>query len=104
MAWFTHVWMHVLWNLHLRFQRYFLFFLIYAVPSWLYNVRFYVCGVASNALVWYLAYGIAYFLVHEVFIHQRFKWFRNSDNVYFISVETQSAPQTHGKRTRGVFW
>jgi hypothetical protein len=30
-----------------------------------------------------LAYGIAYFLVHEVFIHQRFKWFRNSDNVYF---------------------
>jgi beta-carotene 3-hydroxylase len=35
-----------------------------------------------------LAYGIAYFLVHEVFIHQRFKWFRNSDNVYFVlSVE-----------------
>jgi beta-carotene 3-hydroxylase len=31
-----------------------------------------------------LAYGIAYFLVHEVFIHQRFKWFRNSDNVYFV--------------------
>jgi beta-carotene 3-hydroxylase len=50
-----------------------------------------------------LAYGIAYFLVHEVFIHQRFKWFRNSDNVYSVlSVEHKSAPQTHGKRTRGV--
>jgi beta-carotene 3-hydroxylase len=51
-----------------------------------------------------LAYGIAYFLVHEVFIHQRFKWFRNSDNVYFrASVEHTSAPQTHGKRTRECF-
>jgi beta-carotene 3-hydroxylase len=68
----------------------------------LYNVRFYVCGVASNALVWYLAYGIAYFLVHEVFIHQRFKWFRNSDNVYFISVETQSAPHTWEKNKGSV--
>jgi hypothetical protein len=51
-----------------------------------------------------LAYGIAYFLVHEVFIHQRFKWFRNSDNVYFrASVEHTKCTTTHGKRTR-VFW
>ena len=33
-----------------------------------------------------LAYGIAYFLVHEVFIHQRFKWFRNSETVYLKAV------------------
>jgi beta-carotene 3-hydroxylase len=33
-----------------------------------------------------LAYGIAYFLVHEIFIHQRFKWFRNSNNIYLRSI------------------
>jgi beta-carotene 3-hydroxylase len=50
-----------------------------------------------------LAYGIAYFLVHEVFIHQRFKWFRNSDNVYFRAIRrAQSAPQTHGKKNKSV--
>jgi beta-carotene 3-hydroxylase len=42
-----------------------------------------------------LAYGIAYFLVHEVFIHQRFKWFRNSDNVYFRAI--RRAHKVHHK-------
>ena len=27
-------------------------------------------------------YGLAYFIVHDVFIHQRFKMFRNIDNKY----------------------
>jgi len=27
-------------------------------------------------------YGIAYFIVHDIFIHQRFKIFRNIDNKY----------------------
>jgi beta-carotene 3-hydroxylase len=50
--------------------------------------------VASN-VHWVLAYGIAYFLVHEVFIHQRFKWFRNSDNVYFRAI--RRAHKVHHK-------
>jgi len=29
-----------------------------------------------------LAYGIAYFVVHDIFIHQRFKWLRKADNKY----------------------
>ena len=29
-----------------------------------------------------LAYGIAYFFVHDIFIHQRFKLFRNADHWY----------------------
>ena len=29
-----------------------------------------------------LAYGIAYFLVHDIFIHQRFKLFRNANHWY----------------------
>ena len=27
-------------------------------------------------------YGVAYFLVHDIFIHQRFKIFRNTNNRY----------------------
>jgi beta-carotene 3-hydroxylase len=38
---------------------------------------------------------VAYFLVHEVFIHQRFKWFRNSDNVYFRAI--RRAHKVHHK-------
>jgi beta-carotene 3-hydroxylase len=52
-----------------------------------------------------LAYGIAYFLVHEVFIHQRFKWFRNSDNVYFRAIrETHKVHHKHMGKEQGVFW
>jgi beta-carotene 3-hydroxylase len=32
------------------------------------------------------AYGFAYFLVHDIFIHQRFKLFRNANNVYSRAV------------------
>ena len=27
------------------------------------------------------AYGLSYFIVHDIFIHQRFKWFRNTNNI-----------------------
>jgi|TARA_B110000967_G_C18691662_1_gene463346 beta-carotene 3-hydroxylase len=99
MAWFTHKYvMHgFLWNLHLDhhvpnrntfFEKNDAFFLIYAIPSWL------CIMLGSKFAVWIvmyigfgiLAYGIAYFLVHEVFIHQRFKWFRNSDNSYLRAI------------------
>jgi beta-carotene 3-hydroxylase len=33
-----------------------------------------------------LSYGIAYFFVHDIFIHQRFKLFRNADNRYARAV------------------
>ena len=29
-----------------------------------------------------LAYGLTYFFVHDIFIHQRFKLFRNANNMY----------------------
>jgi beta-carotene 3-hydroxylase len=31
-------------------------------------------------------YGTAYFLVHEVIIHQRIKWFTRSNNTYIRTV------------------
>jgi len=40
-------------------------------------------------------YGACYFLVHDVFIHQRIKLFRNSDNFYFRAL--RKAHKVHHK-------
>lgn len=42
-----------------------------------------------------LLYGIAYFLVHDIFIHQRTKWFRNSNHWYFRAL--RKAHKVHHK-------
>ncbi|WP_394975819.1 beta-carotene hydroxylase [uncultured Croceitalea sp.] len=95
MAWFTHKYvMHgFLWSLHQDhhkkdhdswFERNDAFFIFYAIVS---MVCFYL---GAETTFWYgwplglgiLAYGIAYFMVHDIFIHQRFKIFRNANNWY----------------------
>ena len=60
------------------------FFFIFAIPSWLCimlgmqnEVYWVVCTGVGLAL-----YGLAYFLVHDVIIHQRFKWFTHSNKRY----------------------
>lgn len=95
MAWFTHKYvMHgFLWTLHRDhhkkdhdswFERNDAFFIFYALVSigffllWKYGVL--SIGLAIGLGI--LAYGIAYFIVHDIFIHQRFKLFRNIDNKY----------------------
>ena len=94
-AWFTHKYiMHgFLWSLHKDhhqkdhdswFERNDAFFIFYAVVS---MTCFYFWGEKN---LWYflpigigiMAYGLAYFIVHDIFIHQRFKWLRNIDNKY----------------------
>jgi beta-carotene 3-hydroxylase len=109
-AWATHKFvMHgFLWHLHSDHHRKdhygFLerndtFFLIFAVPS---MVLFIVGSVQGLHTPWLwiglgiLLYGIAYFLVHEVFIHQRIKWLRNTRNVYFLAL--RKAHKIHHKR------
>lgn len=95
MAWFTHKYiMHgFLWSLHRDhhkkdhdswFERNDAFFIFYAVVSMSFIMT------AANTDFWQgwpiglgiLAYGITYFLVHDIFIHQRFKIFRNANNWY----------------------
>ena len=95
MAWFTHKYiMHgFLWHLHRDhhrkdhdswFERNDAFFLFYAAVS---IVCFYLWSYES---VWFclpiglgiFAYGATYFIVHDIFIHQRFKLFRNANNWY----------------------
>ena len=65
------------------------FFLIFAIPSWL----FIMLGIMYK-IYWMVPigaglslYGFAYFLVHEVIIHQRFKWFSRSSSQYINSIK-----------------
>ncbi|WP_370391980.1 beta-carotene hydroxylase [uncultured Winogradskyella sp.] len=98
-AWFTHKYiMHgFLWSLHKDhhhkdhdswFERNDAFFIFYAVVSiacWIlwgeYNLWYFLpIGIGI------MAYGLAYFIVHDIFIHQRIKWLRNIDNKYARAV------------------
>ncbi|HMR92265.1 MAG TPA: beta-carotene hydroxylase [Chitinophagaceae bacterium] len=97
-TWLTHKYvMHgFLWYLHKDhhqvqpgfFEKNDTFFVIFAIPSML-LIWF---GTMDN--IWWsqaigfgiMAYGFAYFLVHDVIIHQRFKWFTRSNNVYIRSI------------------
>lgn len=97
-TWLTHKYiMHGwLWYLHKDhhqpepgfFEKNDAFFVIFAIPSFL--------GILFGTLrEWYwmqaigfgvMAYGFAYFLVHDVIIHQRFKWFTRSGNSYVRAI------------------
>lgn len=95
MAWFTHKYiMHgFLWTLHKDhhlkdhdswFERNDIFFVFYAVVSigflllWKYQDLW--AGLPIGLGIF--SYGLSYFLVHDIFIHQRFKLFRNANNWY----------------------
>ena len=41
-------------------------------------------------------YGLAYFLIHDVLIHRRFKWFDKVNNRYFRAA--RKAHKIHHKR------
>lgn len=96
-AWFTHKYvMHgLLWSWHEDhhqphhhkegfFEKNDLFFLVFAIPS----AISYIVGL-STPHFWLLfvgigisIYGLIYFLIHDVYIHRRFKWFKHLDNRY----------------------
>lgn len=67
------------------FEKNDLFFLVFALPS----MTCYIVGSLFMDYRWVLfigigisIYGLIYFLIHDVYIHQRFKWFRQLDNKY----------------------
>lgn len=97
-TWLTHRFiMHgFLWYLHEDhhkkgpgfFEKNDAFFLIFAVPCWLcimLGIMFKVYWVTAIGAGIAL-YGLAYFIVHEVIIHQRFKFFTRSNNTYIRSI------------------
>lgn len=97
-TWLTHRFvMHgFLWYLHEDhhkkrpgfFEKNDAFFVIFAIPSFLC-----ILFGTLDKIYWLqalgfgvMAYGFAYFLVHDVIIHQRFKWFTRSDNIYVRTI------------------
>ena len=66
------------------FERNDAFFIFYAVVSigcfLLWQKGIFELGLAVGLGIF--AYGVAYFIVHDIFIHQRFKLFRNANNLY----------------------
>ena len=107
-TWCTHKFvMHgFLWYLHEDhhqpkynglFEKNDAFFVIFALPS----ATLIVLGTTPS-LNWMffvglgiMFYGAAYFLVHDVLIHQRFKWFKKTKNKYLIGL--RKAHKVHHK-------
>ncbi|MCG8474377.1 MAG: sterol desaturase family protein [Cytophagales bacterium] len=112
-AWFVHKYvMHgFLWYLHQDhhqpkggiFEKNDAFFLIFAVPSFLlilfgsqnaFDYRFYIgAGI--------LLYGICYFLVHEVLIHQRLPWLQKASGKYFRGLRKAHAAHHKNPNKKG---
>ncbi len=93
-TWLTHKYvMHgFLWYLHEDhhkkspgfFEKNDAFFLIFSIPSIIcifigtFNDKFWLAAIGAGIAM----YGFAYFIVHDIIIHQRIKWFTRSNNKY----------------------
>ncbi len=108
-AWLTHRYMMhgFLWRIHRDhhtrendgfFELNDLFFVIFATPGifliytgsqdgWLDPKLWAGIGISL--------YGMAYLAMHDLFIHQRFKWFAKTDNVYLRAI--RKAHRMHHK-------
>ncbi|MEI6594735.1 MAG: beta-carotene hydroxylase [Bacteroidota bacterium] len=107
-AWLAHKYMMhgFLWFLHHDhhqrddqgfFEKNDYFFLIFATPG----IIFIINGLLNQfSFTFFIGigislYGLAYFLVHDIFIHQRFKLFRNTDSIYLRAI--RKAHKMHHK-------
>ncbi|MEZ4805553.1 MAG: sterol desaturase family protein [Bacteroidia bacterium] len=110
-AWFTHKYiMHgFMWSWHQshheprtgKYEKNDRFGLVFALIS----AFLIVWGTISFPPTWsfYLGlgimlYGLAYFLVHDVFVHQRLPWFKNTNSTYFKAM--RFAHKIHHKTTQ----
>ena len=64
------------------------FFVIFALPA---IALMYFGSIQDFNYLFYIGlgitlYGIAYFLVHDIFIHQRIKFFTRTNNPYFQAI------------------
>jgi beta-carotene 3-hydroxylase len=97
-SWLAHRYvMHgFLWYLHRDhhrkgpgfFEKNDAFFVIFAIPSWLCIMlgsmrhAYWIVSMGVGITL----YGVAYFVVHEIIIHQRFKLFTQSQNRYIKAI------------------
>ncbi len=114
-AWFTHKYvMHgFLWYLHEDhhkpdehpdsfFEKNDTFFLVFAIPS----ASCYLIGSLYADYRWALfvgigisIYGLIYFLIHDVYIHRRFNWFKQLDSRYSRAI-LRAHGAHHSKREK----
>jgi beta-carotene 3-hydroxylase len=113
-AWFAHKYiMHgFLWIWHEDhhkphhekdgfFEKNDLFFLVFAIPS----AACYMIGSMTDR--WWLffigvgisIYGLIYFLIHDVYIHRRFKWFKQLEGEYSRAI-LRAHGAHHAKHTK----
>lgn len=97
-TWLTHKYvMHgFLWYLHEDhhkkspgfFEKNDAFFLIFSIPSIIcifigtFNDTLWLAAIGAGIAM----YGFAYFIVHDIIIHQRIKWFTRSNNTYVRAI------------------
>ena len=107
-TWLTHKYvMHgFMWYFHADhhqpkyanvFERNDIFFVIFAIPS---IVLFYFGVQGGMNHLFFIGlgitfYGICYFMIHDVLIHQRFKWFKKTSIKYLIGL--RKAHNVHHK-------
>ena len=107
-TWLTHKYvMHgFMWYFHADhhqpkyanvFERNDIFFVIFDIPS---IVLFYFGVQGGMNHLFFIGlgitfYGICYFMIHDVLIHQRFKWFKKTSNKYLIGL--RKAHKVHHK-------
>lgn len=107
-TWLTHKYvMHgFMWYFHADhhqpkynhvFERNDIFFVIFALPS---IFLFYLGAKADFNYLFFIGlgitlYGFCYFMIHDVLIHQRFKWFKHTKNKYLIGL--RKAHKVHHK-------
>lgn len=77
------------------------FFLVFAIPSAL----SYIIGSATPHFWLFFVgvgisiYGLIYFLIHDVYIHRRFKWFKQLDSPYSRAI-LRAHGSHHAKQTK----
>ncbi|WP_341835341.1 beta-carotene hydroxylase [Chitinophaga pollutisoli] len=97
-----------LWTLHRdhhdhsnegQLERNDLFFIIFALPT--ITLLYFGVKQSFSALFFIglgiFLYGMAYFFVHDIFIHQRIRWMRDTKNPYFRAI--RRAHKQHHKHT-----
>lgn len=112
-AWAAHKYlMHgLLWHWHSDhhnphhkhgfFERNDRFFIVFAIPS---ATSFILGALTPHFWLTFVGigiaiYGLIYFLIHDVYIHRRFNWFKHLDNAYSKAV-LRAHGAHHAKQTK----
>lgn len=86
---------------HGFFEKNDLFFLVFAIPS---AACYMIGSMTPHFWIFFIGvgisiYGLIYFLIHDVYIHRRFKWFKQLDTKYSRAI-LRAHGAHHAKHTK----